>query len=463
MLPEALLQEFRNRLRGGFILPQDAAYDKARKGHNGMIDKRPACIVQCADTADVIACVNFARENKLLLSIKGGGHHVAGLGVCDDGLVIDLCRMRGVYTDQDKKTVRVDGGCLLSDIDHATHALGLAVPTGVFGTTGIGGLALGGGLGHLTRRYGLSIDNLLEVSMVLADGSYTKASAEHNPDLFWAIRGGGGNFGVVVSFLFRAHPVSVVYGGPMMWEQSDARAIMQWYREFIKEAPDEINGFFAFLTVPDNAHFPEAYRRKKMCGIVWCYTGKLEDGAAVLQPVRDLKKPAIDFCGTIPFPVLQSLFDPLLPAGLQAYWKGDYVKELSDTAIGIHLQYAAALPTPQSVMHLYPVNGAAARVGKNETAWNYRDAVWAMVISGVDPDPANKDLISGWAKDYWAALHPHSAGGAYSNFMMEEGEERIKAAFGDNYSRLGEIKAKYDPQNLFRVNQNIRPQDPARR
>jgi FAD/FMN-containing dehydrogenase len=457
MLPEQSFILFKNSIRGKLVMPEDAGYNDARKVYNGMIDKRPALIVQCADVADIIACVNFGRENRLLIAVKAGGHNGAGLGICDDGLVIDLCCLKGIYVDTANNTVRTEGGCTLAEVDHATHAFGLAVPAGVFAGTGIAGLTLGGGLGHLTRKYGLAIDNLLEVSIVLADGSYVQASADKNADLFWAVRGGGGNFGIIVSFLFRAQPVSLVYGGPMFWEMEDAKTIMQWYRTYIKDAPDDINGFLAFITVPPIPHFPEAYHNKRMCSIVWCYTGNMAIAENIFKPARDVKQPAIDFAGPIPFPALQSLFDPLLPPGMHWYWKADYVNELSDEAIDLHIQHSTAPPAWLSAMHLYPVNGAASRVKKEETAWHYRDATWAMVIAGVDADANGKEDITNWAKEYWNALHPYSAGGAYINFMMAEGDESIKASYGDNYKKLTEIKEKYDPDNLFRINQNIKP------
>lgn len=457
MLPAALLSSFKNSIHGRVIVPEDEGYHAARKVYNGMIDKKPAIIVQCAGVDDVIACVNFGRENNLLIAIKGGGHNGGGLGMCDDGLVIDLCKMKGIKIETESKQVLVEGGCLLSEVDAATHDYGLAVPSGVFGSTGIAGLTLGGGLGHLTRKYGLAIDNLLEVNMVLADGSYVQASASKAPDLFWAVRGGGGNFGVVVSFLFQAYPVKMVYGGPTFWEMDDAKTIMQWYRDFIVDAPDDVSGFFAFLTVPANPHFPEQYHHKKMCAIIWCCTSETPDAENIFQTIRNVKKPAIDLAGPIPFPVLQGLFDPLMPHGLHWYWKADYVNELSDEAIDLHIKHAAASPTALSAMHLYPVNGAAARVSKTETAWHHRDATWAMVMAGVAEDADGSEAITSWTKNYWEALHPHSAGAAYINFLMEEGEESVKASYNENYKRLAQIKADYDPENLFRVNQNIKP------
>ena len=451
------ITDLQAHLQGKLIGPHDPDYNTARKVYNGMIDKHPDLIAQCTSVEDVVAMVNYARENNLLVAVRGGGHNGAGSGVCDDGIVIDLSGMKRIEVDPDKKTVLVEGGCLLKELDAATQEYGLAVPTGVNGTTGVAGLTLGGGLGYLTRHCGLTIDNLLEANMVLADGRVVKASASENEDLFWAIRGGGGNFGVVTSFLFRAHPISTVVAGPILYELDDAKEIMQWYREYIKDAPDEINGWFAFLTVPPGPPFPEHLHLKKMCAILWCYSGPAEEADKLLVPIRAVKTPALDLVGPMPVPVLQGLFDPLYPPGIHTYWKADFVNELSDEAIDIHLKHAAQLPTMLSTMHLYPVNGAAARVGNQETAWNYRDATWAMVIVGIDPDAANDELITNWARNYWQELHPHGAGGAYVNFMMEEGEDRVKATYGANYDRLVAIKTKYDPTNLFRVNQNIKP------
>ena len=457
MLSEENVKEFRESLRGVLIQPNDEDYDIARQVYNGMIDRRPRLIARCADVADVITAVNFGRQNNILVAIRGGGHNAGGLGVCDDGLVIDLSLIKYTRVDPAARTVRVGGGCTWGEVDHATHAFGLATPAGVISTTGVGGLTLGGGLGHLTRRFGLTIDNLLAVDMVLADGRFVTASAEENEELFWAIRGGGGNFGVVTSFLFRSHPVSTVYAGPMFWGIEQVTEVMQWYREFISQAPEDINGFFAFLVVPPRPHFPEHLHNKTVCGVIWCYTGPLEKAEATFEPVRRSRSPVFDHVGPMPYPVLQSLFDEVYPPGLQWYWKADFVKELSDEAIALHRKYGSELPTMHSTMHLYPINGAAHRVGQPDTPWAYRDATWAQVIVGVDPDPANKDRIIAWAREYWEALHPHSAGGAYVNFMMEEGEDRIKATYGGNYERLVTIKNKYDPTNLFRVNQNIKP------
>lgn len=454
---EATIREFKANLRGELIEPGDKGYDAARKIYNAMIDKRPRLIARCVDVGDVMTAVNFARQNQMLLAVRGGGHNGGGLGVCDDGLVIDLSPMRYTRVDPKARTVQVGGGCTWGDVDHATHAFGMATPSGIISTTGVGGLTLGGGIGHLTRKCGLSIDNLLSVDMVLADGRFVTASAEENEDLFWAVRGGGGNFGAVTSFLFRLHPIKTIIGGPTLWTLEQAADVMKWYREFITTAPDDLNGFFAFLTVPPAPPFPENLHLKKMCGVVWCYTGPEKEAERVFKPIREFGPPALYGIHAMPYPMLQSAFDALYPPGLQWYWRADFVKELSDAAVAVHVKHGSNVPTMHSSMHLYPINGAAQRVGKTETPWSYRDATWAEVIVGVDPDPANTKRITEWSKTYWDALHPYSAGGAYVNFMMDEGEERIKATYRDNYARLASLKKKYDPTNLFRVNQNIKP------
>jgi len=452
------VQDFAAGLRGELIRPEDAGYHQARQVYNAMIDKRPALIAKCADVADVIRCVNFAREGNLTLAIRGGGHNGGGLGICNDGLVIDLSALSGVRVDPQARTVRVEGGAVWGKVDHVTHAFGLAVPSGIISTTGVGGLTLGGGLGHLTRNFGLTIDNLLEVDVVLANGNVVTANLHQNEDLFWAVRGGGGNFGVVTSFLFRLHPLRTITGGPTLWGLEQAGDVMRWYRDFIRQAPRELSGFFAFLTVPPGPPFPEHLHLRKMCGVVWCYSGPQENAAEVFQPIREFGPPALFGVHDMPLPALQSAFDALYPPGDQWYWRADFVNELSDEAIEKHVEHGAQMPTMQSSMHLYPIDGAAHEADKEATAWSYRDANWAEVIVGVDPDPANADRIREWAISYWEALHPYSAGGAYVNFMMDEGQERVKATYRGNYRKLVEVKSKYDPENLFRVNQNIKPE-----
>ncbi len=457
-LDESALATFRASMRGELIQPGDASYDNARQLYNAMIDKRPAFIARCVDAADVIAAVNFGREHDLLIAVRGGGHNGAGLGSCDGGLVIDLSLMKSIRVDAARGEVRVEGGCTWGDVDHATHPFGLAVPTGFISSTGVGGLTLGGGVGYLTRRYGLTIDNLLGVDMVLADGRFVTANMNENSDLFWAVRGGGGNFGVVTSFLFQGQPAGrVVYGGPIFWPLEHAATVMRFWRDLILTGSEELNGWFGFHTVPPVGMFPQEHHLKKMAVITWCYTGDLDQAEQVFKSIREVAPAAMDFAGQIPLPALQSLFDGLYPPGLQWYWNADFVTDLTDAAVDLHLQYANQLPSVHSTMHLYPINGAPHRVGKNDTAWSYREANFVQVIVGVDPDPANNSRTIAWSKEYWRKMHPYSAGGAYVNMMMDEGQERVIAAYRDNYARLAKVKAKYDPQNLFRVNQNIKP------
>ncbi|MBA3823185.1 MAG: FAD-binding oxidoreductase [Ktedonobacterales bacterium] len=456
-LAETSISDFAARLRGELLRPGQDGYEAARHIYNGMIDRHPALIARCVDVADVMAAVNFAREQALTLAVRGGGHSGPGMSMCDDGLVIDLSNMKGIHVDPAARTARVEGGCVWGDVDHATHPFGLAVPSGFISTTGVGGLTLGGGIGYLSRTFGLTIDNLLGVDMVLADGSFVTANAEQHADLFWAVRGGGGNFGVVTSFLYQLHPISTVYGGPIFWPLEQAEELLKFWRDYILTAPEAINGWFGFVTVPAGPPFPEQYHGKKMCVIVWCDTGSQAEAEERFKPIRAFGTPAIDVAGPIPWPVLQTLFDAIYPAGLQWYWKADFFTDLSDKAIDLHVKYGAQLPTPHSTMHIYPINGAVHRVGKDATAFNYRDANFAEVIVGVDPDPANNERMIQWAKDYWLALHPHSAGGGYVNMMMDEGADQVQASYRDSYPRLAQIKATYDPGNLFHMNQNVPP------
>ncbi len=447
------------QLRGEVIGPDDESYAEACKLYNGMIEKRPAIIARCANVADVMTAVNFGRDNKLPLAIRGGGHSGPGLGSVDDGLVIDLSLMRDVRVDPKARTVRVGPGCTSGDVDHATHAFGLAVPFGIIASTGVAGLTLGGGSGYLTRRHGLTIDNLIEADVVLADGTFVVASAEENADLFWALRGGGGNFGVVTSFLFRAHPVDTVFAGPVFWGIEDARAVMQAFRDFQSTAPHAFGGFVGLKTVPAVEPFPAEHHGKRACAIIACYDGDAQSGAAAMEPLMDqLPEPLFDWRGEMPFPALQAMFDPFFPSGLQWYWKGAYVNELPDAAIDVHIDQIKAAPSDLSLMHLYPVDGAAAAVDADATAWSARGARWSMVIAGIDPDPANANKLAAWARAYWEAVSPYTREGGYVNFMMgEEDAGRITATYGPNHTRLAQIKAAYDPANLFRVNQNIVP------
>ena len=455
-LDEQAFQELEHQLRGRLIRPEDPDYEEARTIYNAMIDKRPGAIARCANVGDVMRAVAFARDNHLLVSIRGGGHNGPGLALCDGGMVIDLSPMKGIRVDPDARVARVEPGCQWGDVDSATHAFGLATVSGIISSTGVGGLTLGGGHGYLTRKYGLTIDNLSAADVVLASGQMVRASAGENPDLFWAIRGGGGNFGVVTSFEFRLHPLTTVIGGPMFWSLDEADSILRFYRDLLPNAPDDLYGFFLFAEVPAADPFPRALHNRKVCGIQWCHTGAAEAAGTVFDAARQIAAPIFEHVGEVPYPMLQSMFDGLYRPGLQWYWKGDFVREIPDQAIAEHLRFGET-PTTLSTMHLYPIDGAASRVGDDDTAWAHRDAHWSMVIAGVDPDPANRDRITDWARDYWGALHPYCEAGAYVNFMMEEGADRVRATYGEHYERLTRIKRDYDPENLFRVNQNIEP------
>jgi FAD/FMN-containing dehydrogenase len=444
---------------GQLIGPEDSAYEEARNVYNAMIDRRPALIARCAGPADVAKAVDFARENDLLLAVRGGGHNGAGLGICDGGLVVDLSGLKEIDVDPGARTARVGGGCTWGEVDAATNEHGLATPSGIISTTGVGGLTLGGGIGHLSRKCGLTIDNLLEAEIVLASGERVRAATDENPDLFWAIRGGGGNFGVVTSFLFRLHEVGTVFGGPTFWAAEQGAEVLSAYRDFILAAPRELNGFFAYTSVPPAPPFPEELHLRKVCGVVWCYVGGEEEGAAAIAPLLEqAPEPLMHGVQSMPFPALQSAFDGLYPPGDQWYWRADFVKEIPDEAVAAHARVGPEMPTMKSTMHLYPIDGAAHDADATDTAWAYRDANWGSVFAGVDPDPANAAAIRNWSIDYFEALHPYSAGGAYVNMMMDEGQERVRASYGGNYDRLARVKAAYDPSNLFRVNQNIEPQ-----
>jgi FAD/FMN-containing dehydrogenase len=457
MLDVANVDAFAQTLHGSVTRPSDSDYHEVRALYNAMIDKRPALIARCADRDDVVSAVNFGREQGLDIAIRCGGHNGPGLGSVDDGLVIDLSGLKTIMVDPDSRTATVGGGCLVGDVDAATHEHGMAAPAGIISTTGASGLMLGGGIGHLTRKAGLSVDNILGAEVVLADGSVVNANESENDDLYWAIRGGGGNFGVVTQLKLRLHPIGTVVAGPMFWELDKTVDILKWYREFILNAPEDLNGFFAFASVPPAPPFPEELHLQKVAAVVWCWTGP-EDGAAdALAEARSQPGLLLDGVQPMPLPALNSAFDELYPAGDQWYWRADFVESIPDEAVEKHAEFGAKMPTWKCTMHLYPINGAAHRVGPTETPWGYRNANWGAVFAGVDPDPANVEAIGAWSREYHEALHPFSAGGAYVNMMMEEGQDRVEAAYGENYPRLAAIKAEYDPDNLFHVNQNIKP------
>jgi hypothetical protein len=440
------------------IGPADPGYDDARAVHNGMIDRHPALIIRCSSPDDVARAIAFGRDHGAPIAVRGGGHNGGGLGVVDDGIVIDLSGMADVVVDPGSGTVAVGGGATWADVDRATAEHGCVVPSGIISTTGVGGLTLGGGLGHLTRGFGLTIDNLVGADVVLADGSQIHTDATEHPDLFWGLRGGGGNFGVVTSFHFRTHPLgATVMAGPTFWPIEQLPEVMRFYREFLPAAPRKLGGFFASMTVPPVDMFPAELHMRKVAAIMWCIDGSEEEAATLLAPVHDVGTPLLHGVGPMPHPVLQSLFDGLYTKGLQCYWRADFVNELSDDLVAEHLEWSQKLPSMHSTMHLYPIDGAVHDVGSADTAFSYRDTQWAEVIFGVDPDPAHADDIRDWCVGYWEATHPYSAGGAYVNFMMDEGQERVRATYRDNYDRLARVKAQYDPDNVFRVNQNIHP------
>ncbi|OBA72124.1 oxidoreductase [Mycobacterium sp. 1554424.7] len=448
--------ELRGRFGAQVILPDDAGYDEARALHNAMIDKRPAVIVRCGSTGDVVGALEFARASKLEVAVRGGGHNGPGFGCVEGGLVIDLSPMNRVHVNPDRRIARVQGGATWAQVDAATHEHGLATPAGIISSTGVGGLTLGGGHGYLTRKYGLTIDNLQEAEVVLADGRVVTASESEQPDLFWALRGGGGNFGVVSSFTFRLHPVHTVICGPTAWPASATADILSWYRDFLPAQDEDLYGFFASMTVPPAPPFPEAFHLQKACAVMWCYTGDPARADEAFAPVRQMQ-PAFELLFPAPYPALNSIFDTLYPKGLQWYWRGDFIRTVPDAAVAAHARFTEELPTMHSTMHLYPIDGAVHRVGQTDTAWAYRDVNFSQVIAGVDPDPANAEALKRWTKEYWEAIHPHSAGGAYVNFMMDEGQDRVRATYGPNYRRLSEVKAQYDPANVFHINQNILP------
>jgi len=444
--------------RGQLIGPDDAEYEQARLVFNRMIDRRPALIARCATADDVGSIVRFAADRGLLLAVRGGGHNGGGLGTCDDGVVVDLSLLKDIQVDPDRRTVRVGGGCTWGEVDRATGEHGLATPSGIISTTGVGGLTLGGGLGHLSRKCGLTIDNLLEADVVLSSGETVRANADEHPDLYWAIRGGGGNFGVVTSFLFRLHEVGTIFGGPTFWPAEQGAEVLSAYREFILSAPRELGAFFAYHIVPPAPPFPEAIYLRPVSGIVWCYVGPEDAATKAMAPLLDsVPEPLMHGAHAMPHAMLQGAFDGLYPHGDQWYWRADFVNEIPDDAVALHDRFGTSLPTMKSTMHMYPIDGAVHDVDPSDTAWSYRDANWGAVFAGVDPDPANADAIRRWSIDYQEALHPYSAGGAYLNMIMDEGEDRVRASYRGNYDRLAQIKRAYDPENLFRVNQNIRP------
>jgi hypothetical protein len=450
-------RELGEQFEGALIGPGEADYEGARVLFNAMIDKRPAVIARCASDRAVADAIGFARSQDLPIAIRGGGHNGAGLGSVDDGLVVDLSLLRAVSVEPGTQTVRVGGGCTWAEVDAATHEHGLAVPCGIISTTGVGGLTLGGGIGHLTRGCGLTIDNLLSADVVLADGQSVRASADENEELFWAVRGGGGNFGVVTEFTFRAHPVSDIVGGPTFWPIEETGEVLAAYREFLPTLSRNASGFFCWHTVPPAPPFPEEIHMRKVCGIVWCIVGTDEEAEQAMAPMLEVAEPLMHGVGRMPLPALNSAFDGIYSPGDQWYWRADFVDEIPNEAIAKNEEWNEKTPSWKSGSHVYPIDGVAHDVAADKTPWAYRDARWSQVMVGVDSDPGSAPALRDWTVGYWEAVHPYSAGGAYVNFMMEEGQDRVKATYGHNYERLAKAKATYDPGNIFRVNQNIEP------
>jgi FAD/FMN-containing dehydrogenase len=451
------IEELRAQVRGEVITAADAGYDEARKVYNAMHDRKPAVVIQCVNPGDAIAAVNFAREHGGDISVRGGSHSAPGFGTNDGGVVIDLSRMRGIRVDPRTRTARAEGGCTWGDFNHATHAFGLATTGGIISTTGIAGLTLGGGLGYLTRSLGLSLDNLLSVDAVTADGQFLTASEKENEDLFWALRGGGGNFGVVTSFEYRLHPIEDVLVGIFIFPLERARELFQFYRGFIQEAPDELGGFPAYLVAPPLPFLPEQHHGTTLCGMVLCWAGPLEKGEEAFRPLRSLGPTVGEMVSPMPYPAINALFDALLPPGLQQYWKGSFATELTDGAIDVHLAHGPNIPTVNCAMHIYPLGGAFSRISPGATAFSYRDAKFATVIAGAWPDPADNQKNITWVRNYYTALEAHSSAGGYINFMDADDQGRIKQNYKGHYERLVSIKKKYDPANIFHMNQNIKP------
>lgn len=449
--------QLREQVRGEVVTAEDSAYEEARRVYNAMIDRRPRVIVRCAGSDDVVAAVNFARESELDLAVRGGSHSVPGFGTADDAVVIDLSRMQAVDVDAGASTARAAGGATWGAFNDATHAHGLATTGGIISTTGIGGLTLGGGIGYLSRGFGLSCDNLLSAEVVTADGRILSVSDQANEDLFWAIRGGGGNFGVATSLEYQLHPVREIYGGPMLYELDDAATVLKFYRDFIQDAPEEFGGFPAWQIAPPLPFIPEDRHGDTFLVFVACWAGPIEEGEAALKPFREVAPLVADGVGPMPYPALNSAFDALVPPGLQHYWKANFVKELTDEAIAAHLEHGPRVPVVNSTVHIYPINGACHRVAPDATAFAYRDATFATVIAGMWPDPAQNEANIAWVRDFYDDTAPHSEEGGYVNFMADDDQDRIRVNYKENYDRLVAVKRKYDPDNLFHLNQNIRP------
>src|SRR5215207_7086346 len=448
----------RDGFRGELLSPQDPGYEDARKVWNGSIDRFPALIARCAGVADVIAAVRFARDSGLLAAVRGGGHSYPGLSVCDGGIVIDLSLMKGIRVDPEARTARTQAGVLLGELDRETQAFGLAVPSGIVTHTGLSGLTLGGGINWLMRKYGLTIDQLLSVDLVTAKGELVKASRTENADLFWGVRGGGGNFGIVTEFEFRLNPVGpTVLAGPIFWPIEESPNVLRFYREWISEAPDELTTIVAHRKAPPLPFVPRELHGKLIVGIVCCYAGAVEEGEQVVKPLKEFKSPVLDLCVPKPFLAHQAMFDPSFPHGWWYYMRACDVAQLTDEVIDITVDHALRIKSPLTSFVIWQLGGAAARVGEEEAAFGGRNAGHTNNTTGATEESEGFDEERQWVRNFWSALEPYHTS-VYVNFLMEEGEARIRRAYGPRkYDRLKALKRRYDPDNLFRLNQNIRP------
>jgi FAD/FMN-containing dehydrogenase len=451
------MEELREHVSGAVVTPEDKGYDDARVVYNAMIDRHPGAVVRCGSTADVQAAVDFARNNGFDLAIRGGGHSVPGFGTVDGGVVVDLSGMRAVAVDPAARRARAEGGATWNDFNTATGAHGLATTGGIISTTGVGGLTLGGGIGYLARGLGLSCDNLVSAEVVTSDGKVVTADEKRNPDLFWALRGGGGNFGVVTAFEFQLAPVGEIYGGPIFFEIEHTAEVLRFYRDFIAEAPEQYGGFPAFQIAPPLPFIPENRHGDTLIAMVNCWVGDPAEGKRLIDQVRAIATPVAEMVGPMPYPMLNSAFDALVPPGLQHYWKANFVTELTDDIIAAHVEHGPKVPVVNSTVHIYPINGACHRVAPEATAFAYRDANFATVIAGMWPDPADNEANTAWVRDYYAATAPLSEDGGYVNFMAGDDQSRVRANYRGNYDRLVQVKRHYDPHNLFHLNQNIAP------
>ena len=458
MTEEAAIHELKPSLRGELIGPSDESYDAARKVWNGMIDKHPSFVVRCAGVADVINAVRFARKHNILVAVRGGGHNVAGNATCDGGLLIDLSRMKFIRIDPVQRIALAQPGLTWGEFDHETQAFGLALTGGIQSTTGVAGFTLGGGFGYLARKHGLTCDNLLTADVVTADGDFLTTSEKENSDLFWGIRGGGGNFGIVTSFEFRLHPLGQVLGGMLIYPMEEAQEVIKFYREYVKKVPDELFTILLFFTAPEASHLPKEIHGKTMLAVIVCYSGDISEGNRVLEPLRKFKRPTVDLVAPKPYKTIQTMLDAANPPGLLNYWKAEYIRGYDDEAIETILAYASQKPSRMSKILVYHLLGAISRVGEEETAYTHRKAPFLLNINAMLSDSNQSEKHIQWARDFWTAMQRFSAGGVYVNFLSNEGEDRVKAAYTPKaYERLVALKNKYDPTNVFHLNQNIKP------